>query len=83
MPVKGKIPIIAPILTKVWTIIQQVIPRADNWQNLSLDFLAILKPLHKNIKKRKIKLIPPIKPASLEKTAKIESEIVCGRKPNS
>ena len=75
MPVKGIIPIIAPIFIKACKIIQELIPPATSLLNLSLQELAILKPRQKNIRKSKIKIKLPINPVSSAKIAKIESEI--------
>ena len=44
MPVNGKIPIVEAIFIKACSVIQKVIPMAVIFENLSLEFLAILIP---------------------------------------
>ena len=50
MPVKGNNPTIAPILTKLWIIIQLLIPIAVSFKKVSEHSLAIWNPLQAKVK---------------------------------
>ena len=82
IPANGNIPATDEILINAWNVIQNTIPMAVIFENLSFEFLAIFKPSQKNKIKIPIKAMQPIAPISSPIMAKIESDIAWGRNPN-